>query len=57
MALLLSINPKWVLFGALGICVGSILWEIDELKQAEVQAERERLVATFGEQLVIAATS
>lgn len=42
LALLLSINLKWVLFGAIGICVGSILWELAKLEDAEELAERER---------------
>ena len=43
LALLLSINPKWVIFGAIGICVGSYLWELDRQEHAEDLAERERL--------------
>jgi hypothetical protein len=43
LALLLSINPKWVIFGAIGICAGSYLWEVDGQEHADEVAERERL--------------
>jgi len=43
LALLLSINPKWVIFGAIGICVGSYLWELDGQEHAEDLTERKRL--------------
>lgn len=42
-ALLLSIDPRWVLFGAIGVCVGSFLWEVVRQEHAEHMAERERL--------------
>jgi hypothetical protein len=43
LALLLSINPKWVIFGALGICIGTTLWEVVRQEHAEYTAESERL--------------
>jgi hypothetical protein len=43
LALPLSIDPRWVLFGAIGICVGSLLWEIVRQEHAEYLAQRERL--------------
>ena len=43
LALLLSINPKWAIFGAMGICVGSFLWGVVREEHAEYTAERERV--------------
>lgn len=43
LALLLSINPIWVVFGLMGICWAIYLWEVDKPKHAEYLAERERL--------------
>jgi amino acid permease len=43
LALLLSVNPKWVIFGAIGIYVGSFLWEVFRREHGEYVAERERL--------------
>lgn len=43
LALLLFVNPKWVIFGAIGIYVGSFLWEVDGQQHADEMAERERL--------------
>jgi hypothetical protein len=43
LARLLSIDPRWVVFGAIGICVGSILWEIVRQEHAEYLAQRKRL--------------
>jgi amino acid permease len=43
LALLLSINPKWVIFGAIAVSVGSYLWELDRQEHAEDLPERERL--------------
>ncbi len=43
LALLLSVNPKWAIFGAIGIYVGSLLWEVFRHEHAEYVAERERL--------------
>jgi hypothetical protein len=43
LALLLSVNPKWVIFGAMGIYVGSFLWEVGGQEHADGIAERERL--------------
>lgn len=43
LAVLLSIDPKWAIFGAIGIGVGSILWEVYKQEHTEELAERERL--------------
>lgn len=43
LSLLLSVNPKWAIFGFIGICVGSIPWEVFKYEHAEYVAERERL--------------
>jgi hypothetical protein len=43
LALLLSINPKWVFFGALGVYAGTCLWGVIRREHAEYLAERERL--------------
>lgn len=43
LALLLSVNPKWAVFGAIGISVGSFLWEVVRREHVEYVAERERL--------------
>lgn len=43
LALLLSVNPKWVIFGAIGLYVGSFLWEVGGQEHADEMAERERL--------------
>jgi hypothetical protein len=39
LALLLSINPKWVLFGALGVYAGTCLWGVIRREHAEYLAE------------------
>jgi predicted branched-subunit amino acid permease len=39
LALLLSVNPVWMVLGAL---VASVLWELDKTGKAEDPAERER---------------
>lgn len=43
LALLLSINPKWVIFGALGVYAGACLWGVVRREHAEYVAEQERL--------------
>lgn len=43
LALLLSINPKWVFFGALGAYAGTCVWGVIRREHAEYLAERERL--------------
>ncbi len=43
LALLLSVNPKWVVFGAIGIYLGSLLGEVLRREHVEYVAERERL--------------
>jgi hypothetical protein len=43
LALLLSVDPKWAIFGAIGSCVGSILWEVIRREHGEYVTERERL--------------
>jgi drug/metabolite transporter (DMT)-like permease len=42
LALLLSINPKWVIFGALGVYAGACLWGVVRREHAEYLAEQER---------------
>ena len=39
-ALLVSIDPKWVLFGSLGVYIGIPLWKIVRNEHAEYLAER-----------------
>lgn len=43
LALLLSIDPRWVVFGAIGICVGGFLWELVKQEHAEYMAKRDRV--------------
>lgn len=39
-ALLVSIDPKWVIFGSLGVYIGIPLWKIVRDEHAEYLAER-----------------
>lgn len=43
LALLVSIDPKWVLFGSVGIWCGISLWGVLRQEHAEYSAERKRL--------------
>jgi hypothetical protein len=40
LALLVSIDPKWVIFGSLGVYIGIPLWKIVRDEHAEYLAER-----------------
>jgi hypothetical protein len=40
LALLLSIDPKWMIFGSLGVYVGIPLWKIAGVEHTEYLAER-----------------
>jgi hypothetical protein len=42
LALLISINPKWVIFGSIGVYLGIPLWNSLRDEHAEYLAERER---------------
>jgi hypothetical protein len=42
LALLVSINPKWVIFGSIGVYLGIPLWKSLRDEHAEYLAERER---------------
>lgn len=41
-ALLLSVNPKWAVFGGIGIYIGACLWGVVRREHAEYLAERKR---------------
>lgn len=41
-ASLLSIDPRWVIFGAVALIVGELLWAIVKQEHVEYRAERER---------------
>jgi hypothetical protein len=43
LALLVSIDPRWVIFGSLGIYAGATLWDVLRQEHAEYLAERKRL--------------
>lgn len=42
LALLISLNPKWVIFGSIGVYLGIPLWKSLRDEHAEYLAERER---------------
>lgn len=42
LALLLSIDPRWVFFGSLGVYAGTCLWGVIRREHAEYLAEQER---------------
>lgn len=43
LARVFSVDPRWVLFGGLGIYAGTCLWGVFRREHAEYLAERERL--------------
>jgi hypothetical protein len=43
LARLLSIDPRWVVFGFLGVYAGTWAWEVVRQEHAEYLAQRERL--------------
>jgi hypothetical protein len=43
LALLISINPKWVIFGSIGVYLGIPLWKSLRDEHVEYLAERRRL--------------
>jgi hypothetical protein len=43
LALLVSIDPRWVIFGSIGVYVGIHLWEIVRDEHAEYLADRKGL--------------
>lgn len=40
LALLVSVDPKWVFFGFIGVFAGTCLWDVFKLEHAEYLAER-----------------
>jgi hypothetical protein len=42
LALLLSVDPMWGFFGAIGVSAGSLLWELGRQEHADETAQRER---------------
>lgn len=43
LALLVSLDPKWVIFGFIGVFAGTCLWEVFKLEHAKYLAERKHL--------------
>lgn len=43
LALLVSIDPKWVFFGFIGVFAATCLWEAFKLEHAEYRAEQKHL--------------
>lgn len=43
LALLVSVDPKWVVFGFIGVFAATCLWDVFKLEHAEYLAEREHV--------------